>query len=254
MIIRERLDSFVMIDQHHHASLSGKLFDNLKSLYTLQEKTLHLALRHAIYYHDVGWIPFDLHPFWDDQSQAPYSFITFPNSVKVVLYQSGIDTVQEVNAYAGLLCSEHYRRFLNKDYTSFPKKFVHNEKIRQNNLIHTFEQFNYDTFQLHYEVLQFFDNLSLYLCLHEPDTNEDDIHYFFKNGITLPKLFGCEKLQLFWDNTSVVLDKALFHKVVNISLTQKVVPKTDIKQYGLVEAWQNAPSETIDLYVKNFHS
>src|SRR5699024_242941 len=123
MIIRERADAFVMIEQHHHATLSGNLFDQMKPKLALTNDIFHNAVRYAIYQHDVGWIPFDMTPFWNDKEVAPYSFMTYPNSIKTILYKDGIDQVANIDPYAGLLCSEHYIRFLAEDEAALSQQF-----------------------------------------------------------------------------------------------------------------------------------
>ena len=251
MIIRERTDAFIMIEQHQHATISGKLFDQVKPNFALTNDIFHDAVRTAIYQHDVGWIPFDTTPFWDDKEMAPYSFITYPNSIKTVLYKDGIDQVTNVDPYAGLLCSEHYIRFLAKDEATLSQQFIEAERIRQTNIISSLTHYEENSFATHYELIQFFDNLSLYLCLHEPGTSEEDIHYFFKRGIPLPKIYGGGRLNLAWDRTHLLLDKPLFIAPINVLLPHKVVMKEQINEVGLADAWKRAPIEIVQLTVTN---
>ncbi len=196
MIIRERAEAFVMIEQHHHATLSGNLFDHIKPKFALTNDIFHDAVRYAIYQHDVGWIPFDTTPFWNDKEAAPYSFMTYPNPIKTILYKDGIDKVANIDPYAGLLCSEHYIRFLAEDEATLSQQFVKAEQGRQAHIKASLAHYDEKTFATHYELIRFFDNLSLYVCLHESGTNEEDIHYFFQRGIPLPTLYGGGTLHL----------------------------------------------------------
>ncbi len=250
MIIRERDDAFVMIEQNHHATLSGQLYDHISQHIKLEEEINHLAVREAIYLHDIGWSPFDLSPIWNDENARPYDFITYPNTIKTVLYQYGINKVAETNDYAALLCSEHYTRFLEKDSHPLSQQFVKKERKRQKALINSFSSFNQDTFLTHYEILQFFDNFSLYICLHEINATPDDIHYFFKRGIALPALYGGGKLNLSWEEQTILLDRTLFQESITIKLQQKVVSKRQIKEEGLQKAWNNTDVELVPIKLK----
>jgi len=251
MIIRERIDSFVMIDQHHHASISGELFEQIASYFSLCTLPHYEAIRYAIYYHDVGWNPFDASPLWNDAKQEPLSFISYPNSIKSVLYQNGIDNVQANNIYAALLCSEHYVRFLANDVGTHSKNFMQHEQERQATMKQSLEDYKEQDFIQHYELLQFFDNLSLYVCLHELDASLEDTHFFFKHGIALPTLFGGETLQLAWEDNQIILHTPLLAEPISITLAQKVVPKEYIHSVGLLEAWNNTETELVPITMLN---
>lgn len=250
MIVRERIDAFIMIEQHHHAALSSILYDNISPTFALQKEAVHYAIRDAVYYHDVGWVPFDASPLWDDLREAPHSFITMPHTIKTVLYKHGIDLVQEINTYAALLCSEHYIRFLQSNTSESCKQFIQTERSRQANIIATYDIFDHDKFGAYYELLQFFDNLSLYICLHELGDDNEDTHYFFKNGIPIPGMYGGDKLQLCRGDCSITLDKALFNSPMTLSLSEKNVSKSEIEKKGLIKAWEHACEETVDIIIR----
>src|SRR5690625_2713457 len=111
MIIRETKDAYILIEQHHHASISGYLFNQLKSRYK-PDTSFIPSISFAIDNHDRGWIPFDYAPIWNDAKNSPFSFIDLPVAIKAVLYKNGINEVHKSDPYAALLCSEHYKRFL----------------------------------------------------------------------------------------------------------------------------------------------
>lgn len=249
MIVREQEDAFIMFDQHHHASISSQLYESIKEEFTIKQDHIRNSVRTAIDLHDIGWKPFDSSPIWNDEKNIPYDFITLPNTIKSVLYKNGVDIVAQKNHYAALLCSHHYVRFLQKDSNKYSKQFIQSEKQRQRNIINTFNSFRNNSFSAHYKLLKFFDNLSLFICLHEANPSEEDIHFFFKNGIKLPELYGGGIIQLNWINNRITLDTPIFAEPVSINLRQKAVTKTEINEVGIINAWENTSYETIQLTV-----
>src|SRR5699024_5416414 len=178
--------------QHDHAQISSKLYQQLPEKF-LPKKEYQFEVNYAIEQHDCGWIPFDETPFWNDKANEPHSFTNFPTEPKTVLYEYGINRVEEKYPYAALLCSEHYTRFLRKSMDKTAKNFVQKEQARQERIL---KQLNVakDLWMAHYEILQFFDNLSLYICLNEPGTPHEEEHHFFRKGISLPSSFNENKL------------------------------------------------------------
>lgn len=251
LIIRQQDNHFVMIEQHEHAQFSGSLFHYLHEKFAPSIEYLH-SISYAIFHHDCGWIPFDKAPFWNDELQSPYSFIHFPIAPKTVLYEQGINLVQEKDLYAALLCSEHYTRFLKHHSTdeAEAEEFMRKERTRQKKLKKELQSFDEQLFISHYEILQFFDNISLYVCLNEPGVAKEKEHTFFKHGIKLPTTFGGGKLQLYWVSTEeIIVNKSLFKSEITIALKQKVIAKKAIAMYGLQNAYDFAPYKNISVKI-----
>src|SRR5699024_12504809 len=84
---------------------------------------------------------------------------------------------------------EHYTRFLKKSTDKTAVDFVQSEQSRQKRILN---QLNIarDQWMAHYEILQFFDKLSLFICLNEASITQEEEHYFFRKGITLPSSFN----------------------------------------------------------------
>lgn len=250
MIIRERNEDFVMIKQHDHAQISKKLYQQLHEyLHPLDYKS---SIEYAIAQHDCGWIPFDEVPFWNDKDNSPFSFTNYPTEPKTVLYKYGIEMVEEKDPFAALLCSEHYVRFLENSSNEMAKQFVLREKTRQKHL-KTKLSVTENLFLSHYEILQFFDNLSLFICLNEPGTSKEKEHYFFKKGIHLPSIFADDKtLNPIWRNTETIeLDEDLFTTPFSINVKQKTVLKKEIIDKGLQMAYSQANTENISIVFYN---
>ncbi|NBJ67963.1 MULTISPECIES: DUF3891 family protein [Clostridia] len=241
LIIREHQDGFIFIEQDQHARLSGSMIKHWNEAH-LPNSPFHSSIIYAIDQHDVGWKPFDQEPFWNDQSQAPYSFTDFPNPAKTVLYTAGIESVEAVDVYASLLCSVHYTRFLEKDASSYSQQFVVQEKNRQHRIIHSLEHFDAAVFAVHSSLLQLCDNLSLFICLNEPGENK---HPFFVHGIPLSaelRYFTSDKLAVTWkDKQTIALSEFPFTAPATFTYPYKWVAKRAIIEQGLIPAYKQVP-------------
>lgn len=248
MIVREHQNTYIMIEQHHHAQVSGNMAANLKDSFFLEAKWKPSVL-YAIDNHDVAWKMIDKQPFWNDQKQKPYMFTDFPNPSKTVFYKHGIDEVAKHDTYAALLCSEHYTRFLQDDPEEASRAFIQHERKRQQQIVQRLEDYDSERFDVHYGLLQFFDSLSLYMCLNEPGVVKEDEHPFFKDGIPVPQsltFFHTNNVDIYWkDEQTVVMDVFPFNHPIDITIRQKSVPKKAIAENGLIKSYEQADLETV---------
>ena len=251
MIIRENETEFIMISQHDHAAVSEKFIERLQENYFPRDD-LNNSVLYAIRMHDCGWENFDKEPVWNDEARAPYSFIDFPLAAKTVLYKHGIDEVEKNDSYAALLCSEHYSRFLANESTPEARAFVAYEQARQLTIIDENGRNNH-LFTFHYELLQFADSLSLFLCLNEPGSGKESVHPFFKNGIPLPAALEEQlgkKLELEWlDEGTVACEPFPFQEPIELSIIQKRIPKDSISKHGVRKSYLEAPEAYLNLKV-----
>lgn len=255
MIIRNQDEHFIFIAQPDHALLSGEFLKHLDSSY-LEHAPYKDSVIYAAYQHDCGWKAFDKQPFWNDQINQPYSFIDFPTIPKTVLYTQGIQQVQEKDSYAALLCSEHYKRFLIKSSLPEAEAFVQQEAKRQEWLISTMKDFDKQSFEADYTLLQFSDNLSLFVCMNEAGAADKDLHPFFKEGLSLSN--SASKLpsdySIGWTGRdAIAIDPFPFSSDFSVTLTYKCVQKAAIQQQGLIAAYEHAPilAETIWINARN---
>lgn len=251
MIIREQNDHFLMIRQHDHAVISEQMIRKLKQEF-LPDDDWKRSVFYAIKMHDCGWRKFDAEPLWNDEKHSPYSFIDYPDLIKTVLYKHGIDEVAREDLYAALLCSKHYAHFLARNPSLEATRFVINEEKRQKSIQ---DKLGVDDelVTAHFELLKFADNLSLFLCLNEPRAKEE-IHYFFKTGIKLPKRlekqFG-ERLHLEWlDKQTVVCEKSPFQDTFTLSIPFKKVSKAAIAVQGIRKSYKAAVEERFRVTVR----
>lgn len=252
MIVKERQHNYIMIEQDHHARISGQMAANLKDSFFLEEH-LKQSVLYAVENHDYAWKMIDKQPFWNDQKQEPYMFTDIPNPAKTVFYKHGVDEVEKQDSYAALLCSEHYARFLVDDPEKNAQLFVQNERNRQQQIIQTRERFDKEIFGVHYGLLQFFDSLSLYICLNEPGAAKENEHPFFKDGIPVPQpltFFHTNKVGIHWkDNETVEMDVLPFSSPIDITIYQKSVPKRAIEANGLINSYEQTENETVSVQI-----
>ncbi|MHA6253362.1 DUF3891 family protein [Oceanobacillus sp. CAU 1775] len=251
MIIRENEKAFIMIRQHDHAVISEHIITHLtRDLLSLHERSD--SVLYAIKMHDFGWIKFDEAPFWNDEKQEPFSFIDYPNIVKTILYKHGIEEVVKEDLYAGLLVSKHYSYFLANDPSREVYEFVANEEARQKQIQQRLNV-DQDLLQFHFELLKLADDLSLFVCLHEPRPT-GDVHYFFEKGVYLPKAFHKqvgERLQLNWQSEQTLDSSApIFSDSFTLSIPYKQVLKEDITSEGLRKAYEKTKEDTLTIQVK----
>ncbi len=175
MIVRQRGNQFVLIQQHQHALMSGVFAENLEQTIRPRKETLY-----AISYHDVGWIELDQEIHWDEKNHRPFHFTDYPLAQKLVAYQKGITEVEANSIYAGYLCSKLYATYLEKENNPLAVEFLSKEQIRRQRMRKYLsleeKQYLIDNFRL----LRFCDDLSLALCLNEPG---HQTHPWYQNGI-----------------------------------------------------------------------
>lgn len=250
MIVKELPNEFIMIEQDNHAQMSGEMITKWKDeLFRGQE--FKTSVEYAIFNHDFGWKGFDKQPMWNGQRQAPYTFIDFPAPLKLELYKQGIDAVAQNDFYAALLCSEHYTRFLLKDGSEDAKSFVKQERVRQHRIIETLPDFDKQLFDFHYGLLQLCDNLSLYMCLNEPNLTEENEHPFFRSGVPIAPaltIFKKSKMMPSWfEANTIEITEFPFDGPFTITMKQKTILKKTIMDQGLAEAYQATPFKQINI-------
>lgn len=253
MIIRERENDFVMIEQKNHAQFAGDVMAQWKET-LFQGEELRKSVDYAIRMHDYGWESLDKSPFWNDKKQAPYSLFDFPKAPKIIFYTYGIEEVEKIDAYAALLCSRHYTQFFLKDSSKESQAFLKQEEERKNRIIAALDHFDKRIFDFHYALLALGDTLSVYACVNEPGATEESIHPFFKKGLSLSEELGLNEtnMQPSWiDEQTIALKVFPFEESINSKLIQKVVSKAAIMEKGLLDSYNEAEYEEVQISVRS---
>lgn len=167
MIVREVPDSFLLIEQHEHALISGEFARRWARAPTPLESALY-----AVDNHDIAWHEPDQEVLWNEASGRPYSFLDYPMESKLPAQRRGIDLVEDHDAYAGCLCSMHYARFLSKSERPDEVEFREAETARQERLRAGMSAGELENLERNFRFLRLCDGLSLFACLNEPGSSD----------------------------------------------------------------------------------
>lgn len=248
MICRENKEQFIMVTQHQHGLLAGQIAAHFHSpLYesSKRKEEVHTAIEQ----HDRGWISLDDTPFWNDVEEAPYTFIDFPLAPRLTFYRKGLDEIEGLSSYAGLLCSLHFEKLLlqaDLKHPSYTAYMEHEERRRdriQRELGITDLSAEGELIY-HLWVLQFCDDLSLYLCLNEPGVSKDKEFIWWRDGFGMSDRFDFTEgktIQAQWlDQQTVSLDPFPFREPTEVHFYSRIVPKQTIAAKGLAKAYEDA--------------
>jgi hypothetical protein len=251
MIVRERERDFIMIRQNDHALLSGDLARHWKEAYLpAAERRNDVVL--AVAEHDRGWIGLDDTPVWDDAENAPCGFIRYPLLPKLAFYRKGIDEAEEMSPYAAILCSMHYSSFFRNASQPAALRFVEAEKKRRDRLerycgIRDAEERS--RLQEHLRILQFCDDLSLFVCLNEPGAGKDRLHPWYREGFPdsrdLAFMQGNRIIARWEGKSTVIVTPFPFAEEVRGTLLYKTVDKSLIRMYGIDRAYRDTLQEEL---------
>jgi len=251
LIVREENDRFVCIEQNHHAHLAKEMMMKWKLAY-LSEDPLADSVLYAIEQHDVGWDYFDKQPFWNDKLKRPYTFIDLPLLIKTIVYTRGVNIISERDPYAASLSSAHYSIFLEKYSEEAIRQYIMKEKLRRQQILTSYPEINDEKFQYHLALLQLADNLSLFICLHDPHSPESR-HRYFEKGIAIPKPIDFKHKQFIqpnWiDERTVELENITYVSPFNIHLREKYVLKETINKDGWMAAYENTRSQKREIEI-----
>jgi hypothetical protein len=163
VIVRERADSFVLVEQHEHALVSGEFARRWVDEPVPAGPTLY-----AVENHDVGWREPDREVLWNEATGRPHSFVDHPLGPKLEAWRRGIERVEAGDAYAGCLCSMHYARFLLASEDPTEVEFREREGARQERIREGVSGLELENLERNFRFLRLCDGLSLYLFLYGP--------------------------------------------------------------------------------------
>ncbi|MFK3939543.1 DUF3891 family protein [Alkalihalobacillus sp. NPDC078783] len=221
MIIRKQDKRFDCIRQHDHAYISGEIAKHWI------EPVSKSALT-GIYEHDRAWIPLDEKVRVATDQQMPYDFISFPIEWKLEAYTRGVDEVEVHSPYSAFLCSKHYCSFFSGSITSEPgvADFLAHEEKRQQSILEALEICpSINERSQDFSLLQFCDDLSLYVCMNPPGIPKSEEVSWFKNGFAQSFSFAPKGIQAEWKNESeITLDPFPFKDSLTLTFSVYELP------------------------------
>ncbi|NEZ42101.1 DUF3891 family protein [Paenibacillus alvei] len=243
MIIRTRKDEIVFIAQHDHGYLSGEIASKFRTE-LLGTRDGYEDAVYAAYEHDCSWIGLDDTPIWNDAQQEPYTFMDYPMPLRLAFYRKGLDDIEKVNPYASLLCSKHFASFFHVEEQKDVIEFLQHERQRQRRIKEQFVDLPDLTIANHFRMLQFCDDLSLYVSLNEPGVSKDKEFPWYQDGFERTEPFNVqsgEQLQAEWlDDRAIRVTPTPFTEPFTAMLSYKVVAKERIRKIGIASAYKEA--------------
>lgn len=245
MIVSTHNGRYQLFRQHDHSILSGQFVpywsDNL-FLGVNWFKDVQLAVRE----HDRAWIPLDKKPIWNDEKNVPHSFMDFPMEPKLEAYKQGVDEVEQLSPYAGYLNSLHFLSFFKQNSTdSNISRFISREIDRQKRLEQELDlEKSKEEIDFQFNLLQFCDDLSLYICLNKPNISKENEIFMFKEGFRQRFEGLNQRMNASWvDYEVIVLKPFPFKAPFKVFVPFKEITDDDIEEKGLERAYHDATEQ-----------
>lgn len=252
VICREQDGFIVMVKQHDHGRLAGELAAWFKEE-QVPESVRRDEVLWSIANHDRGWIDLDETPFWNDAENAPYSFIDFPVVPKLTFYRRGLNEIEAVSSYGALLCSLHFERLIEVSGEENPElaEYQKDEAERRARIHRELEQRNVPIGEdeLFYDarLLQFCDDLSLYMVLNRPGSPKSEEHPWWTDGFSGSEDFkftSGRTITAEWkDESALMLEPFPFTREVEAVFKLRRVSRQEIEDKGIARAYRDTPEE-----------
>ncbi|MFC5282180.1 DUF3891 family protein [Pedobacter alpinus] len=252
MIFREDTDNYILITQHDHAYIAGELFSHLKKEIIAVEH--YESFKFAIHQHDRAWIIPDSHPLFNDVTKKPFTFLDFPERLRLTFYKLGVDQVDQANSYAALLCSMHYCNLASISSSDNVKQFLDREKLRQKHLINKLKIPHTGLLEYQLKILKLCDDISLYICMNKPGATKEEEVAMFRKGFPESELFH-KKLDLkvrayYRDRNIIKFNSSPFEDdMFEIKVPLKRVSKKLVEDIGLADAYHAEPTTFFSIYL-----
>lgn len=201
MIVQRRNDGLRLIAQHHHALAAGELAHRWR-LGGDEPPGLPFLLVLTVALHDVAWKALDERPRYDPDTGRPHGFDDYPLAEKLEAYREGIGRMASVHPYAGLLGSLHYCSFLEESEAGefLAREVERREALWREPALRGRER---GAAARDLPLLQFFDGLSLRLCLAPPAVPDDALPSWLDRDAQV-RAPGGRALRIAWRGEEVV--------------------------------------------------
>ncbi|MBM7633483.1 DUF3891 family protein [Geomicrobium sediminis] len=209
------------------------------------KRSCFTAVVTACFEHDRGWQVEDHVPRFNESEAMPYDFTSFPDSLKIPLYEKGITEAALMNKRAGYLISQHLSSFYEAPTDDLATKFKQQEEKRRRELWLSLD--NQDDLRYDLSVLRLLDEISLYVALNEPGVNKEDEWPWFKRGFSQTFSFlDDQTIEANWkDHQSVTLHPFPFRTTVTVPHNYRTVKKTNDSPDDFLKAFQTSSLQTL---------
>ncbi|EZH67567.1 hypothetical protein DH09_06450 [Bacillaceae bacterium JMAK1] len=244
MIVRSRSDEWILIDQHEHGLFTGQLARFWGDDARLKRSRFSDVIT-ACFQHDRGWQLEDQSPRFHESEAMPYDFTSFPDPLKIPLYQKGITEAALMSKRAGYLISQHLSSFYEAQSDELATQFKQQEEKRRRELRLSLD--NEGDLRYDLSVLRLLDEIALYVALNEPSVNKEDEWPWFKQGFSQTFSFlGDQTIEANWkDRQSVTLHPFPFCTTVTVPHNYRTVKKTNDSPDDFLKAFQTSSLQTL---------
>jgi hypothetical protein len=194
MLISRRGDKLVLVTQPDHAVMAGDIVSHWGNDTFAQPQPLE-SVRLAAALHDDGWTEADAEPLLNTAEQRPLHFLEIDMKDHIPLYGRGVQRTYEKDPYAGLLVSMHWTGLYRSRWGLQDGKLQWQDGVEQlmteavdseeqrwievkRQLLEGVKRSDFEAaLWHHFDLLQAWDLLSLYMCLlpHTPAENGEVI-------------------------------------------------------------------------------
>lgn len=263
MLVQVRGDRLRLIRQHDHALASGALARAWVGHGPGAEgHPFRLVLAAGL--HDLAWRELDAEPRYDEGSGRPVPFHEFPLEEKLAAYRSGVNRMEEISPWIGLLGSLHYASFLGEERAG---SFLRAEEERQDRLLRHLEARRRssggggreavrpapplrDRAEAELAWLKFFDGLSIRLCLTPPPVPDAELPPWL-DRTEAPEAPDGSRVATTWEGeTTVRVDPPVFGGGLALEIPYRELSVVSHPDAGALRAaWRDAEERTWRLRV-----
>ena len=236
MIVQKRAQTLRIIAQHDHGLLSGHL---AASWLRASGEKLGFELVLAAGMHDLGWQSADARPIFDPSTGGPADFVAYPQEDRAALYTRALDDMARISPLTALLTSLHYQMMLG---SKAPPTFLANEDARRawlrgSGLI----ELDDDGVKEALAILQFFDVLSLYICMSAPGAVSDNLPRWLDPAVFAKDVDG-RRYTISWQDEGLIhLHPFPFEGPITARLPYMTLDKVSYRSpEALLSAWSRA--------------
>ncbi|WP_369404968.1 DUF3891 family protein [Piscibacillus salipiscarius] len=146
------------------------------------------------------------------------------------------------------------RFYKQKSTDSNISRFISREIDRQNHLRNSLELEGLEeqVVDFHFNLLQFCDDLSLYICLNKPNTSKEDEIFMFKDGFR-QKFSGLrQQMNAHWINEEIIkVSPFPFKASFKVSIPYVEITQNEIVQFGLASAYGRAKEQVRNVTISD---